>query len=185
MAGLIGRLAGLGSAGGAFKRARRLIEAGKRAEAFPLLAKAAQSGIAEAEYLVGRAYLEAAGVPPSAQEAARWLEKAAERGYVDAQSLLGALYVHGVSGAAEQAAPAGPALFAAAAAGGVRPDFGARRALGAPRRGGRLGRRAGAARLHPHLRPGVAARPAGGRGAGIASRPPPTARRASSATAWR
>ena len=42
--------------------------------------------------------------------------------------------------------------------------FRACRALGAPCRRGRLGRRAGAARLHPDLRPGIAARPGGGGG---------------------
>ncbi|MDA8248441.1 MAG: tetratricopeptide repeat protein, partial [Rhodospirillales bacterium] len=124
MAGVFGRLIGLGSAGGALKRAQALAEQGKRAEAFPLLAKAAQGGIAEAEYLVGRAYLEAAGVPRSATEATRWLEKAAEHGYVEAQSLLGAVYLSGITGVAAEAAQSGSALFATAAAGGsVQPDF--------------------------------------------------------------
>ena len=98
MASLLGRVAGnLASPAGALKRAQKLIEEGNRAEAFPLLARAANAGIAEAEFLVARCYLDAAGVPPSAAEAARWLERAAGRGYVAAQSLLAALYLHGVA----------------------------------------------------------------------------------------
>jgi len=81
MIGLVDRLAGGFSPSAALRRAQRLIEEGKRAEAMPLLARAANARIAEAEYLVGRAYLEAGGVPPSPVEAARWLERAAQQGY--------------------------------------------------------------------------------------------------------
>ena len=45
-------------------------------------------GIAEAEYRVGRCYLEGTGVPPSRTEGARWLERAANQGYVEAQAQL-------------------------------------------------------------------------------------------------
>src|ERR1019366_4548720 len=97
MAGLFGWM---GTSAGALKRARRLIEEGKRGQAFPLLAKAAEAGLPEAEFLVARCYLEGAGVPPSAVEGARWLERAGSRGYVEAQSMLAALYVHGIPGSA-------------------------------------------------------------------------------------
>jgi len=79
------------------KRALVLIDAGKRAEAFPLLARAAKSGLAEAEYQIARSYLEGAGVPPSAAEGARWLERSAHQGFAPAQSLLAAFCIQGVS----------------------------------------------------------------------------------------
>ena len=80
------------------RKAQKLIEQGRRPEAFPLLASAASAGLAEAEFLVARCYLEGAGVPGSAVEGARWLERSANQGYVEAQYLLAALYVHGVAG---------------------------------------------------------------------------------------
>src|SRR4051794_25670903 len=97
MSGLFGWL---GSSSGALKRALRLIEEGKRAEAFPLLARAAEAKRPEAEFQVARCYLEGAGVPPSVVEGARWLERAAAQGFVEAQSMLAALYVHGIPGSA-------------------------------------------------------------------------------------
>src|SRR5438552_15460045 len=93
---LVDRLIGLASPAAALRRAIRLNERGRAADAFPLLTRSARAGIAEAEYLVARSYLEGAGVPPSRAEGARWLERAAAHGYVEAQSLLGALCVHGL-----------------------------------------------------------------------------------------
>src|ERR1700740_3350334 len=80
----------------ALRRAVRLAEQGDVKNAFPLLTRAARAGIAEAEYRVGRCYLEGAGVPPSRPEAARWLERAANQGYVDAQANLAMLAIHGL-----------------------------------------------------------------------------------------
>ncbi len=125
----------MASPAAALRRAQKRIEAGDRTEAFPLLARAARAGIAEAEFLVGRAYLDGAGVPPSATEAARWLERAAERGYVEAQTLIAAIYLHGVASrrpapgeaVSADAAPtvaelAGPASTLFRASVGVEPD---------------------------------------------------------------
>ena len=75
----------------------RLIEQGNVKQAFPLLSRAARAGIAEAEYRVGRCYLEGAGVPPSRAEGARWLERAANQGYVEAQAQLATLAIHGLT----------------------------------------------------------------------------------------
>ena len=72
-----------------------LTEQGDVKQAFPLLSRAARAGIAEAEYRVGRCYLEGAGVPPSRAEGARWLERAANQGYVEAQAQLATLAIHG------------------------------------------------------------------------------------------
>ena len=119
---LIGRLA---SPDAALRRAIRLSEQGKAAEAFPLLTLAARAGIPDAEYRVARCYLEGSGVPRSQAEGARWLQRAAAHGYVEAQSLLAALYLHGLAGAAggdtPEAEPPAGSLFASDAP--TEPDF--------------------------------------------------------------
>ena len=84
------------SATAALRRATKLTDRGDRRAAFPLLARAARKGIAEAEYRIGRCYLEGAGVPPSRGEGVRWLEKAATRGFVEAQALLATLCLNGM-----------------------------------------------------------------------------------------
>src|SRR5580698_8372900 len=84
------------SASASFRRAVRLTDKGDRRAAFPLLARAARAGIAEAEFRIGRCYLEGAGVPPSRGNGVRWLEKAATRGYVEAQALLATLCLNGL-----------------------------------------------------------------------------------------
>ena len=98
------------------RRAVRLTEQGDAKQAFPLLTRAARAGIAEAEYRVGRCYLEGAGVPPSRAEGARWLERAANQGYVEAQAQLATLFVHGLASVAnavpEQGANPSANLFA-------------------------------------------------------------------------
>src|ERR1700742_845632 len=109
MAGVLDKVTGwVSSSQGKLRRARRMLDEGRRAEAFPLLAAVARTGNPEGEFLVARAYLEGAGVPPNAAEAARWLERAAGRGYLQAQSMLAGLYLHGFSGA-PPASPGGGA----------------------------------------------------------------------------
>ena len=88
----------------------RLTEQGDVKQAFPLLTRAARAGIAEAEYRVGRCYLEGAGVPPSRTEGARWLERAANQGYVEAQAQLATLAIHGLTAGAGCQAPSDQAV---------------------------------------------------------------------------
>jgi uncharacterized protein len=90
---------------GDLRDALALIGEGKRAAAFRKLSRAAQAGIAEAEYQVARSYLEGAGAPGSVLEAKRWLEKSAEQNYVPAQAMLAAFYVQGVPIDSPDAAP--------------------------------------------------------------------------------
>ena len=132
MVGLINRLSGwIASPAGKLRAARKLIAANTRAEAFPLLAQAAQAGVVDAEFEVARAYLEGAGVPPSAAEAARWLERAAQKDHTEAQSLLAALYIRGIpalggnfAGAATAELATGrPAAVLFAGVDGATPDF--------------------------------------------------------------
>jgi TPR repeat protein len=84
----------------ALRRALSLTEQGNVKQAFPLLARAARAGIAEAEYRMGRCYLEATGVPPSRVQGVRWLERAANQGYVEAQAQLATLSIQGYASGA-------------------------------------------------------------------------------------
>src|ERR1700738_376438 len=93
---VLDRLIGLASPEAALRRAVRLSEQGKAAEAFPLLTRSAKAGIADAEYRVACCYLEGTGVPASRVEGARWLQRAAGHGHVEAQTLLGGLRLHGL-----------------------------------------------------------------------------------------
>ena len=72
--------------------------AGKTGPAFQLYARAGRTGLAEAEYRVGRCYFEGVGVPPSRAEGMRWLEQAARHGHIEAQSRLAIICLHGVAG---------------------------------------------------------------------------------------
>lgn len=107
----------------AVRRGAALMAAGKPGRAFQLYAHASRTGLAEAEYRIGRCYIEGAGVPPSRIEGVRWLEQAANRGHVDAQSLLAAICLHG------GVRPSAPGAYDAASLFGVTettdPDYGA------------------------------------------------------------
>jgi TPR repeat protein/Tfp pilus assembly protein PilF len=105
----------------ALRRGTALVAAGKTRKAFRLLARAARSGCAEAEYRVGLCYVEGTGVPASLAEGVRWLERAADRGHVAAQLLMAGICLHG-SPARSAGAPGGGAdLVGTADQGG--PDY--------------------------------------------------------------
>ena len=106
------------SAAAALRRAVRYADNGNHRAAFPLLARAARAGIAEAEFRIGRCYLEGAGVPPSRGDGVRWLEKAAARDYVEAQTLVATLCLNGL-GPEQTGTPA--ALFGGKTT--TAPDF--------------------------------------------------------------
>ena len=112
------RVTGLFGARDPIERAARMVAKGDRAGSFALLARLAKAGNVEAQYRIGRCYLEAAGVPPSAAEAALWLGRAAEAGHVEAQARLAALCMQGL--APGQTEGRSLALFQVASAG---PDF--------------------------------------------------------------
>ena len=57
--------------------------------------KAAEQGLAEAQFNLGHRYREGRSVKQDDREAVRWYRKAAEQGYAKAQSLLGVMYVIG------------------------------------------------------------------------------------------
>lgn len=56
---------------------------------------AAESGDADAQFLVGVIFDEGQGVPPSRTEAAKWYRRAAEQGHAPAQTNLGVLCYRG------------------------------------------------------------------------------------------
>ncbi len=82
----------------ALRRGATLMAAGKPGPAFQLYARAGRTGLAEAEYRVGRCYLDGIGVPPNRTEGIRWLERAAHHGHIEAQSQLAIIYLHGAAG---------------------------------------------------------------------------------------
>ena len=92
---MLDRVISLLSASAALRRAIKLHKQSRTAQAFTLFARAASAGIAEAEYRVGRCYLEGSGVPVSLTESVRWLARAAAQDHVEAQWLLAALHIHG------------------------------------------------------------------------------------------
>src|ERR1700734_2805617 len=109
---LLDKLIGRFSPTAALRRGLRLQEQGDVKAAFVLLSRAARSGIPEAEFRVGRCYLEGAGVPPSRADGVRWVERAATKGYVEAQALLATLCLHGMGPGFADAGPgSGAGLF--------------------------------------------------------------------------
>ena len=57
----------------------------------------AQTGDAEAQLALGRAYAIGLGVPEDDAEAARWFRLAADQGFAGAQFRLGLSYAHGIT----------------------------------------------------------------------------------------
>jgi TPR repeat protein/Tfp pilus assembly protein PilF len=95
--------------------------AGKARSAFRHFARAGRAGFAEAEYRVGRCYIEGTGVPQSRCEGMRWLLRAAHRGHVEAQTALAAIYLDGAARDSASAPPSSARLFSAAES--AEPDY--------------------------------------------------------------
>jgi uncharacterized protein len=117
---LMDRLAALTPAA-ALRRAIRLLDKGKAERGFALLARAASAGVAEAQYRVGRCYLQGSGVPRSRTEAARWLEVAATADHIEAQGLLATLLIEGVSTPTKRPVHGAASLFSGDEP--AEPDF--------------------------------------------------------------
>lgn len=73
--------------------------------ALEAFARAANMGVAEAQFRLGQYLFEGKGVEKDASQAAAWFEKAAVQGHVQAQSSLGVMYLrgHGVAKEAKSA----------------------------------------------------------------------------------
>lgn len=88
--------------------AAEVLAAGRRASqendwdaAAKLFEEAAARGNAEAQYVLGLAYLNGRGVPENKELAVRWFTAAAESGDYDAQYMLGCHYADGSHGVAK------------------------------------------------------------------------------------
>ena len=68
---------------------------GNSTKAIELWRRAAEQGLAQAQFAVGLAYYRGAGVLQDYAEARKWLRKAAEHGYPEAQFFLAHLYIKG------------------------------------------------------------------------------------------
>lgn len=90
-------LAALGVPAARLARAEALASRDFHTSAFPLFAQAARAGLQRAWYRLGRCYLLGLGVPPSIDQALRWLECAAAAGETAAQTQLAALALQGLS----------------------------------------------------------------------------------------
>jgi TPR repeat protein len=120
---LLDRVVSLLSASAALRRAIRLNKQSRMAQAFTLFARAAGAGIAEAEYRVGRCYLEGLGVPVSLTESVRWLARAAAQDHVEAQWWLAVLHIHGTSGDRQTIAAESAVASLFSARQPLEPDF--------------------------------------------------------------
>jgi TPR repeat protein/tetratricopeptide (TPR) repeat protein len=109
------------SPGARVRRGAALMAAGKSRSAFRHYASASRSGFTEAEYRIGRCYIEGAGVPPSRPEGIRWLQRAAHHGHIEAQALLATIYLHGAAGESTPNQPAAARLFSTAET--ASPDY--------------------------------------------------------------
>ena len=74
----------------------KLLENGQPLKGFSILSTLAKQGNVEAQYRVGRCYLEALGAPASLEEGARWLRRAADAGKTEACFILATLYAMGM-----------------------------------------------------------------------------------------
>ena len=94
---IVDRLAAPFSAHARLRVGLHLIERGKAGKGLRHMGRAARRQCVEAQYRLGRCYLEGRAVPPSRIEAMRWLEQAAQRGHAQAQLLMAALCAQGVA----------------------------------------------------------------------------------------
>ena len=174
--GLLNKLIANFHPAGALMRGIQLQERGDPRGAFALFSLAARANIPEAEFRVGRCYLEGSGVPPSRADGVRWVERAAEKGYVEAQALVATLCLHGMApGFADAGAGAG--LFGGQTT--AEPDY--LSAAKWARRAPPTAKRCSASSLPPVPRPFATSRKAT---AGMRNRLPAAARRGSLAMRW-
>ena len=120
---ILDRLIGGISASAALRRALTVSDKGEVKRAFPLFARAARAGIAEAEFRLARCYLEGTGVPHSRPQGVRWLERAANQGFVEAQVLLATLSLHGIVASSGDGGPASLFDTPGGGTGSNEPDF--------------------------------------------------------------
>ncbi len=97
---------------------RRLAAQGRFLPALRRYMQAARSGLPDASFELGRAYLLGLGVPASPTAAVQWLSKAALDGEVEAQIMLATLMLQGIA-----EPQVGESLFGSAMAVSVGPNY--------------------------------------------------------------
>ena len=78
-----------------FRTGEDLFNKQKYLEALPYLENAANSGSAEAQFLIGKMFHQALGVSPDYTKAFHWYKKSAEQGNAKAQNNIGSMYAKG------------------------------------------------------------------------------------------
>ncbi len=78
-----------------FQHGKAAYGAEQYTEAIEWYSKAAEQGVAEAQYRLGRCYYNGKGVSQNSEEAVRWFRKAAEQGDAEALYDLGHCYYYG------------------------------------------------------------------------------------------
>lgn len=99
--GLFSRLIARRSPQARLEHGLRLLKDEDFTEAFAEISAAAQSGLPEAQFRLGRLYLDGTGVPRDLVEGARWTRRAAQAGWNEARFVLATLYLVGLPAAAE------------------------------------------------------------------------------------
>ncbi|GAB6044153.1 tetratricopeptide repeat protein [Endothiovibrio diazotrophicus] len=80
----------------ALSEGRAALERGRHSRALALLTEAAEDDVREAQFLVGKMYLDGEGVERDVPTALHWLEQAAAQRYRPANMLLGKIYASGM-----------------------------------------------------------------------------------------
>lgn len=91
----------LSAMAGLYEDALDYIERGRPARAADLLEEVAYGGHAEAQFLLGKLFLDGEGVRPDPQRAVTWLERAVANGSREAALMLGNIYNAGLGVAAD------------------------------------------------------------------------------------
>ncbi|QDH17117.1 tetratricopeptide repeat protein [Swingsia samuiensis] len=118
------RVTSLVSSKGKLEQAIHYMETGEAVRGFAILSRLAAQGDKEAQFRVGRAYLNGQGVPPSLEDGARWLFTAAEKHHREAMFVLATLYVVGLPEDFEiKTMDAGLDLAPKPVSGPRKPDF--------------------------------------------------------------
>lgn len=80
----------------AWRDAKTAFDCGDYPSALPTARRLAESGSADAQYMMARMYLGAHGMPIDVQESLRWLRRAASQDHAGAEQDLGSLYLRGI-----------------------------------------------------------------------------------------
>lgn len=93
--GLLALFVSVSTLAGPFEDGLKAYDRERYSRALELLVEAGEAGEAEAQFIVGRMYLDGQGTEVDAEQAVVWLERAVANGHRDAAVMLGKLYGSG------------------------------------------------------------------------------------------